>query len=465
MAVPATLFAYWLGLGVMWCLVLSIAIVFAPSILLETLLGQVIRRRMKRSEPHSKRAEEHRDNREYDQAIVEYDKAIALDVDNPWLYRDRAFIYELLRDYGNAIEDYTSAINIDLLIVSSTHSNGLDAAKGIREWSRYRRAKAYLEHNELDKAIVDFDTVFENDARLTYSARGKEFYYYRGLAHLGKRNYGLAVADLNEYIDLDRERIHIQDAYESRGKAYKAMGESDLAVADLQVAERVYWDVENYLFSAEDCLACGDWDLAIADCAAGIKLEQENAQLYYCRASAYYSKGEYDLAIANYTVAIDIDTDEFFWSLYREDGEHEGMANAYHSRGLAYLAKGNHREAITDFQKAVDFYNDHEGFHESLAQAFTAKEEHDRKITSGLGAQLNDIEGLRNRIEELLSNREYDRAVEVCTALMAMIPDNRILFEERGRAHYAKGQFDLAKADFQIAAHLESNQADSSSGQ
>jgi len=68
-------------------------------------------------------------------------------------------------------------------------------------------------------------------------------------------------------------------------------------------------------------------------------LKLENAQAYNNRGLAYFEKGQYDLAIADYSEAITIDSKN---------------AAAYYNRGDTYLLKGQYDEAIADFSKVIE---------------------------------------------------------------------------------------------------------------
>lgn len=59
---------------------------------------------------------------------------------------------------------------------------------------------------------------------------------------------------------------------------------------------------------------------------------------YFNRGTAYYEKGDYDRAIADYDSAIFLDP---------------GDADAYLNRGIAYSQKGDHDRAIADFNNAI----------------------------------------------------------------------------------------------------------------
>src|SRR4030043_275929 len=69
-----------------------------------------------------------------------------------------------------------------------------------------------------------------------------------------------------------------------------------------------------------------------------LEISPTNAKDYNNRGIAYYSKGQFDLAIADYNKALEINP---------------RFANAYYSRGNAYHLKGQYDLAIADFNKAL----------------------------------------------------------------------------------------------------------------
>ena len=85
--------------------------------------------------------------------------------------------------------------------------------------------------------------------------------------------------------------------------------------------------------------ACTAIITAVASSALGDREHNRIAQVsfYKLRAKAYYQKGQYDLAIADYTDAIHLDP---------TDGD------AYYDRGSVYDDKHEYERAINDFTKA-----------------------------------------------------------------------------------------------------------------
>ena len=84
------------------------------------------------------------------------------------------------------------------------------------------------------------------------------------------------------------------------------------------------------------------YDDAIAECTSQIRGETavDNIGIAYTnRGLAYAGKGQYDLAIDDYTKAI------------RATPKYE---KAYYNRGNAYYAKGKYSQAIDDYTRAIE---------------------------------------------------------------------------------------------------------------
>ena len=139
---------------------------------------------------------------------------------------------------------------------------------------------------------------------------------------------------------------------------------------------------------------------------------QENRKIraiaYNSRGYAYFNKGEYDAAIADYTKAIELDPKD---------------AIAYNNRGYAYLDKGEYDAAIADYTKAITI---------------------NPKYALGYG----------NRCAAYNQKGKYDQAIADCTQAIKITPNNPIAYKNRGNAYYNKGEYDLAIADFTKAIDI-----------
>ncbi len=115
----------------------------------------------------------------------------------------------------------------------------------------------------------------------------------------------------------------------------------------------------------------GQWDRAIADYSAAIRLKPGDAQVFNNRGNAYYYDGQLDRAAADYDDAIRLQPDfteaiSNRGNIYRKKGRLDqaiaeydraihmdpGNAQVFADRGLAYEKKGEPSQALRDFEKA-----------------------------------------------------------------------------------------------------------------
>src|SRR5713226_1010519 len=82
----------------------------------------------------------------------------------------------------------------------------------------------------------------------------------------------------------------------------------------------------------------GDYAHVIADTTEALHLKPNQA-LYNMRGSAYYDKGEYDIAIADFNDAL-------------KSGPPSGII--FHNRGNAWRNKSDYAKALSDYDQAIN---------------------------------------------------------------------------------------------------------------
>lgn len=92
---------------------------------------------------------------------------------------------------------------------------------------------------------------------------------------------------------------------------------------------------QGHLEQGDEYLAAEEWDKAIAEYTEAIELDSNLAMAYSNRAHAYAYKGQYDQAIADFSKVIELDPND---------------AEAYCFRGAAYALQGKKAGAITDLE-------------------------------------------------------------------------------------------------------------------
>ena len=186
----------------------------------------------------------------------------------------------------------------------------------------------------------------------------------------------------------------------------------------------------------------GDYDRAIADFTTVIRLDPDNAFSYANRCKAYGDKGDYDRAIADYDAAIRLAPD---------------LAAPFYSRAHAYRAKGDHGRAIADYGEAIRRAP-------KLAEAFInrgdiyrTKGDYDRAI-----ADFDEVIRLAPKTAAAFGNRclayhdkgDDRRAIADCDEAIRLDPTLALAFNSRGMAYATTGDNDRALADFDQALRL-----------
>jgi tetratricopeptide (TPR) repeat protein len=139
--------------------------------------------------------------KEYQQAIADYTRAIELDPKDALVYSNRGNAYHDLEEYHRAIEDYTRAIELD----------PKDAL------AYYNRGNAYCYLKEHHRAIEDYTRVIELDPKNAFAHDNLGFaYLWLGNTQEAKNAYRrgwevdktyINILWMIEWVEMGRERI------------------------------------------------------------------------------------------------------------------------------------------------------------------------------------------------------------------------------------------------------------------
>jgi tetratricopeptide (TPR) repeat protein len=204
----------------------------------------------------------------------------------------------------------------------------------------------------------------------------------------------------------------------------------------------------------------GDYAHVIADTTEAIKLKPDQA-LYNMRGSAYFDRGEYDIAIADFNDAL-------------RSGPPSGTI--FHNRANAWRDKGDFAKAVADYDQAIKL---------EPKQAYSYQNRGSTKAAlgdlDGALADINEAIRLAPALASPLTSRsviwrakgEFDRAIADGTEAIrlaknpppnVMTPPGSVLisaYTHRALAYEAKGDAEHARADF--AAALQGTAADAGS--
>ncbi len=164
-----------------------------------------------------------------------------------------------------------------------------------------------------------------------------------------------------------------------------------------------------FLNRGDAYLRKGDFDLALSDFSKVIEMNPNNVNAFLNRGDAYLEREDFDLALSDFNKAIELNSDN---------------ADVYIYRGNAYLKYDKSNFALADFSKAIEMNSNDAAAYIIRGDAYF---EH---------GDLN------------LALTDFDKAIE-------LNPDNANAYIIRGKVYHKNGEFDLAKRDYEKAIELD----------
>jgi tetratricopeptide (TPR) repeat protein len=271
-------------------------------------------------------------------------------------------------------------------------------------------------------------------------------YNNRGLAWRAKGDTDRAIADYNEAIRLDPK---VAPPFNNCGLAWRAKGDLERAMADYNEAIRIdpkY--APPYINRGKARGDNGELDRAIADYDEAIRVDPKFALSYYNRGKTWSDKGELDRAIADYNEAIRLDPN---------------FAVAYNNRGDTRFEKGDLERAIADYNEAIRIDPKFAAAYSNRGSARLAKGDLDRAIVDlneAIRIDPSFVFAYNNRGEIWLEKGDLDRAVADFNAALKLNPKNAESLYGRGIAKLNKGDSAGSQADIQAATAINPDVAD-----
>ena len=225
-----------------------------------------------------------------------------------------------------------------------------------------------------------------------------------------------------------------------------------------------------------------DHDLAITDWTKAIEKDPNEFMAYYGRGTIYGISGENDLAIKDYTMALEINpalTEVYVQRgiAYVANGEVElalddydrairlnpNDTTAYVQRGIAYGTKGEINLAIKGFDEAIRLKPQFAEAYYTRGAAHIEKNEFDlaiRDCTKAIELDPNDAKGYYWLGRAYENKGDLNLAIEEFIKAMQRDPDFAETYIELGRVYSQKGENDKAVREFTKAIEIQSDDAD-----
>jgi len=163
------------------------------------------------------------------------------------------------------------------------------------------RGEIYLEMEEFQEALADFDKVISIDPNIA------TVYFDRGVLYAKSDDKYKALDDFNQAIKLD---ANYTGAYANRANIFLKLEKLQQAIDDCNKAIEISPDeVLPYYNRGIAYMNTGEIAKALNDYNKVVELEPENAEAYTRRGSANQELGNIQEAIADYEKALEIDSD------------------------------------------------------------------------------------------------------------------------------------------------------------
>jgi tetratricopeptide (TPR) repeat protein len=192
----------------------------------------------------------------------------------------------------------------------------------------------------------------------------------------------------------------------------------------------------------------------------------------YYRAMVYETSGQFDLALAGYTNAIQLDKEiKAAASTGRNPGALQGilraadLIDAHCRRGKLLNQTDKADDAVVDFSEALDIERNCAAAYCGRGIAYLAKGQLDlafSDLTEALWLKPEYAEALHQRVIVSLKKGNVGRAVEDCQSLIHVNPQQANAYYLLGSAYVASSppEYDQAVASFREAMRLEPQTAD-----
>ena len=272
------------------------------------------------------------------------------------------------------------------------------------------------------------------------------------------------------YTQLSSVQYH-QRAYEAHQR-----GEYESAIADYREAIRINPNDANIYYNRGTAkYHLGQYEFAITDFDEAIRINQDDARFYNNRGLANNHLGEYESAIADFNEAIRINPNDVYFRYHRgltnnnlaeyesaiadfDEAVHinPNYAEAFYQRGLAKFYLGQHEETVA---ATVSYDEAHLNPYYALQQYLEYYEAAVADFDEAIRINPNYAEAFYQRGLVKQHLEHYEAAIVDYDEAIHINPDYAVAFYQRAETNFSLRRFAEATADLQTASQL-AEQAD-----
>ena len=471
------------------------------------------RQRMRKALPYYRRAESLLLKVNVDRAIQEITAALRIDPDNPQGHLRRADYYLIKGLDDLALKDFSYVINLEGAVREVAYRGAIRDPLGRTEAEQdlaealKGRGQIHLSRGDHDLALADFNTAIEighasaaailrpgdffrsprnsllsdfSQAAVLFSSRGgallakgqyeraifsfdvailhgteartvSQAYNKKGIALTSLAEYEQAIQNFDESLrnypvrmDTDREIVGV---LKNRGRSHHRRGEFDLAVSDFRTAQLVETlELDEHRDRAEFFSRIGDYARTVLECNSHLDTYPEEEygpdyEIYGLRGEAYLGMREYEQAISDLDVAHPVEQMDPAMDV-------DILAAYFNKRGLANMGSGQFDLAIADFSEAIDIDPDSAESYRNRGRAFEAKGEQDLARAdfqlSFQDTQPDPLDDFYDRATYYEEAGELEMLIAEYSAAIDNYPADGFLYALRGEALIKKMERELA---------------------
>jgi tetratricopeptide (TPR) repeat protein len=255
----------------------------------------------------------------YSKAIMILTKAVEHNPDSSLIYYLRGKAYIESNESEQAILDFDRSIAFDSSFI----------------WAYFERGKTYLKARRYQKAADDFIKAIEIDPTIA------QFHYHKGLAF---ETSGKEKEQLRAYNDAIEINPEYEEALYSRAWWYRVRGKYAAALSDLdKVLDINPFNRNAKFYRAITLMKMGRTDDAIDGFKMAINQHPDDYNSYMWLGKIQAGKGDFDNAISSFSKCLDILSTSYI---------------CMSERGEAYYKTGQYEKAILDFDQYLHTYPD-----------------------------------------------------------------------------------------------------------
>jgi tetratricopeptide (TPR) repeat protein len=330
---------------------------------------------------------------------------------------------------GNAFllkGDYSRAVESLSLAISRNNSD---------EQLYIRRGQAYLNNNETEKAIDDF-----NEANLI-SPNSADLWLARVYATIGNTQESLKYlqSHLKSPFRINEDSIKKDPAFNAiQGTTeWYALWEKDW-----------YTDAEKTIADAEFYARKKQFDQALSLLDNAIIKDPQNAGLMAERAEIFQKQGNYASAAGDFSSAINAD---------------KSNPTYFAKRGYALLQSGRHKDAVNDFTKALKEDPADFKLYLKRAEAYAGLmnwQQAVKDVQLYLHYFNDDQDALYQCGEYFYSSGDYINALKYFNSNLKEDPNNALYYKARGKTYLNTATNKYALSDLSMSLDLNPNDAE-----